>query len=184
MNHIIIDTNVPVKAASVHLEDEVDRKCASECLNYLEKLLHSSDILVLDSAGEILKEYRKNINMKADSSIATVFLNWVYRSILTERIERHTITKTGENTYAEFPASVDLKHFDCSDRKFVALSKAHPCHPPIVNGSDTDWWLYKDALEKEGIHVVFLCKEYMQAKCRGKKKQPKNISTNSQQPHI
>lgn len=43
-------------------------------------------------------------------------------------------------------------------------------NPNIYNGSDTDWWDYREALEEEGIHIVFLSEEYMKAKSKGGKK--------------
>ena len=90
---------------------------------------------------------------------------WILRNYLTDHVSLQTITKE-KGSYAEFPKSTDLLKFDRSDRKFVALAKAHPANPPIVNGSDTDWWEFKDILTREGIQIVFLCKEYMKAKIK------------------
>ena len=167
MKYVIIDTNVPLKAANIHPEDDVDRRCSQVCLSFIKSLMNSDDIVVLDAGGDVLKEYRKKINTKPDDNVASQFLVWIYRGMLTGQVKLHEITKIGNNIYAEFPSSPDLIRFDRSDRKFVALAIAHPKHPSIYNGSDTDWWDFKDALEREGVHIVFLCEEYMRAKSKG-----------------
>ena len=169
MNHLIIDTNVPLKAANTHPEDEIDLRCSKSCLSFIEALMNSDDIVVLDSGQEILKEYTKNIDLHSEDSVASEFLTWILRGILSGKVEQYEITKNGNNTYVEFPDSPELKGFDRSDRKFVALARVDPSHPNIYNGSDTDWWDYKDALKKEGVNVIFLCEEYMKAKCKKKR---------------
>ncbi|MEO5367276.1 MAG: hypothetical protein H7831_13190 [Magnetococcus sp. WYHC-3] len=70
-----------------------------------------------------------------------------------------TITKTGDS-YKEFPAHDDLKGFDISDRKFVAVANAHPERPPIVQAGDSKWWGWNDALAEVGITVQFICPQY------------------------
>lgn len=168
MKHLIIDTNVPLKAADMHPNDALDRLCSKKCLKFIKELMESDDIVVLDTEREILKEYQKNINTNSQDNVASQFLMWLYRKISTQNVELHKITKTGDNDYAEFPASQKLKGFDRSDRKFVALAVAHPHHPKIYNGADTDWWDYRDALEENGIHIVFLCEDYMKTKSKRK----------------
>ena len=167
MNYYIIDTNVPLKAAT-HPSDEIDRKCSYECLRFIKKLMNSSvDVAVIDTQGEILQEYLKYLTDGSQDTVATEFFKWILQNrYSSNKVSVYSITKTAENTYSEFPDSASLNGFDLSDRKFVALSVAHPKHPPICNGSDTDWWDYRGALEKEGIHVKFLCEEYMIAKAK------------------
>ena len=63
--------------------------------------------------------------------------------------------------FAEFPADEQLAKFDPSDRKFVAVALAADDAPPILNASDTDWWLARDALGAHGLTVKFLCPELM-----------------------
>ena len=173
MGYLIIDTNVPIMAAKSTFEDDLEKKCSHECLNFISKLISgkSKDFIVLDSTWDILKEYENNIDIHGDRSIATEFLLWVYQN--QEKIKWYQITKIGTNRYEAFPVSEGLKKFDASDRKFVALSKVCPMHPPIYDGSDTDWWEYRDALESEGIRVVFLCEDYVNEKARQKKARKK-----------
>ena len=169
MKHIIIDTNVPVKAADIHPKEEVDRKCSQACLSFIKTLMDSEEVVVLDKGREIIKEYHNNINLNAEDNVASEFLKWVIHAMLLgKRVTQYQITKVGNSTYAEFPTTPALASFDRSDRKFVALAKADPENPSIYNGSDTDWWDYKEALRNEGIRIVFLCEEYMCKKSRGR----------------
>lgn len=167
MDYLIIDTNVPLKAANMHPEDELDRQCSLACLNFIQSLMNSKNVVVLDEGREILKEYEKHIETQGESTVASQFLMWLYRNLMTDQVNLCKITKIGDNMYDEFPNTPELEKFDRSDRKFVALAKAHPAHPSIYNGSDTDWWDFRDALEREGVHIVFLNKEYMQRKSKG-----------------
>lgn len=166
MKYVVVDTNVPLKAANMHPENDLDRKCSHACLDFINDLVSSDDILVVDAGREILNEYSKKIDTHAEDNVATVFLTWVLRGILTNKVYQQQINRAENGAYLEFPSSETLKKFDKSDRKFVAVAKAHPNHPKIYNGSDTDWWIFKDALRCEGVEVVFLCEEYMRAKCK------------------
>lgn len=79
-------------------------------------------------------------------------------------IEHQYITVTGDREYAEFPSSPSLDGFDVSDKKFIAVANAHPEHPHIVEGTDSLWWGFRDALNNIGIHIYFLCEEYVRTK--------------------
>ena len=169
MSHLIIDTNVPLKAANFHPVDEVDRKCSQACLSFIKKLMSSDEIIVLDTGQEVLSEYRRKIDTHSEGNAASQFLKWIMRKIaLGKNVVQYQITPTGNNNYAEFPISPEFEKFDRSDRKFVALAKADPNNPCIYNGSDTDWWNFRKALEVNGVHIVFLCEEYMIAKSKGR----------------
>ena len=53
----IIDTNVPLKASNTNVSDKLDAKCSYACLKFIQSIMDSNNtIIVLDSAGEILKE--------------------------------------------------------------------------------------------------------------------------------
>ena len=162
----IIDTNVPKKAANCTPATLLDKQCSLACLNFIRNLMQSRDILVLDGGGEILKEYRNNCLSSGQDNVATIFLNWVLRNLTLRegsRIETYPITKLSEGSYAEYPTLPNLSAFDPSDKKFIALSSAHPEHPHIVEGSDSLWWGFKDAFESIGIHIIFLCEDYVRS---------------------
>ena len=59
----------------------------------------------------------------------------------------------------EFPDDEDLKKFDMSDRKFVAVAIKSEFNAIIFNATDSDWWNYKKAFKKHGIEIKFLCPE-------------------------
>lgn len=61
--------------------------------------------------------------------------------------------------FVEFPNHPELQKFDRSDRKFVAVSVAHPDQPPILQAADSKWWGWKEALAECGITVIFLCSD-------------------------
>lgn len=168
MRYLIIDTNVPVMAAKSNFSEDIEKKCSEMCYEFISKLItgKSKAVVALDVNWEILSEYRKNINLNGDRTIATEYLLWILQN--SQKMDWYPITKTGHNTFREFPTDPELKKFDPSDRKFVALSKAHPKHPPIYDGSDTDWWIHRNALFSNGINVVFLCEEYVRAKAETK----------------
>ncbi len=163
----IIDTNVPLKAANMCPVDILDARCSLACLNFIKKLMESRDIVVLDADGEILQEYTNNLTSHGQPTVASQFLVWIQRHLTlraNNQVELQKLTVLGDREYEEFPQSPDLTGFDLSDRKFIALSNAHPEHPPVVEGSDSLWWGFKDVLDALGIHIAFVCEDYVRTK--------------------
>lgn len=164
----IIDTNVPKMAENINKQNKLDAICSRECSKFIKYITNSNDaIVVLDSAGEIFREYRNNLRFDGQDTVATVFFKWVCKNLTCREnslVEQQYITITGDREYEEFPHSPSLNGFDISDRKFIALANAHPEHPQIVEGSDSLWWGFKDALNDLGIHIYFLCEDYVKTK--------------------
>ena len=78
MKYMIIDTNVPLKAANTQPVDDIDRSCSQSCLSFIDALIKSKDkIVVLDSGREVLKEYEKKIDIHSESNVASIFLRWI-----------------------------------------------------------------------------------------------------------
>ena len=91
-------------------------------------------------------------------------MKWVHDNRWhTAKVERVGITQEGDS-YAEFPAHDGLTSFDRSDRKYVAVSNAHPAKPPILQAADSKWWGWKESLTEVGISVQFLCPQYIEKK--------------------
>lgn len=97
-----------------------------------------------------------------------MFIKWVHDNQWNpQKIERIAITRNGDS-YDEFPSHENLKTFDLSDRKFVAVANAHPARPPILQATDSKWWGWKGALQEAGITVQFLCPNYARKKYKEK----------------
>ncbi len=161
MTPCIVDTNVAV-IANMNVPDELI-DCALGCIGIIEKVIKEKS-LVLDEAGEIFEEYRHNLSFEGQPGVGDMFLKWVYdNQWMLPADNRVSITKNG-NSYNEFPSHEGLNDFDKSDRKFVAVSNAHPLKPKIYQATDTKWWGWKDALADVGIRVDFICSEYIAEK--------------------
>ena len=55
----------------------------------------------------------------------------------------------------DFPNDPNLAGFDSSDRKFAAA--ARKTGVPVMNATDSDWLIHRDALTANGIVVEFIC---------------------------
>jgi len=133
-------------------------ECVTECARRLMKMM-AEDKLVLDDDGHIFGQYQQYLAWE-EQRIGYVFIKWVHNNRYNpERCDEVHISADPRTAgdFAEFPEDAELAGFDRSDRMFVAVARAHPSHPPILNAVDTDWWLFRDALARNGVHVEFLC---------------------------
>jgi len=162
----LVDTNVPKTANLATQPDpasDVPDCCVLACIEAIEHVIRRR-ALVMDAGDEIFDEYRQQLSMRGQPGVGDRFMKWVHdnRWSLPE-LDRVTITRNGDS-YDEFPDHDELKEFDKSDRKFVAVSNAHHEKPPILQATDSKWWGWKEALEEVGITVYFLCPEYVETK--------------------
>ena len=159
----VVDTNVPITANKARDPKNIPSdliECVDECIEAIKKITTRQDGLVLDKGGEILYEYRKHLSVSGQPGVGNAFLKWVHNYQWSFPHEDHIpIIKEGDS-YREFPIAQDLCQFDPSDKKFVAVAKAHPAKPPIFQATDSKWWGWKDALAREGVNVSFLCPDY------------------------
>ncbi len=162
----IIDTNVPLTANRALDPDSIPPElegCVLACVEAVEHAVQTKNCLILDAGDEIYDEYAHKLSRSGQPGMGDVFMKWVHDNRWTlAEANRVAITKTGKDAYAEFPDHPDLTGFDSSDRKFVAVANAHPGRPPIVNATDSDWWIFRNALKQVGLTVLFLCPRYMQ----------------------
>jgi hypothetical protein len=117
-------------------------------------------MIVVDEGGEILKEYRNNLYTQVQPGIGAIFLKWMWTCEYNpNHCSRVKITRRQDGTgdYEEFPRHNGLKDFDLADRKFVAVSLVHDRRPAILQGTDTKWWGWKEALADCGVRIDFLC---------------------------
>lgn len=162
----VVDTNVP-KTANLATQPDPDSDvpdtCVLACIEAVNHVIIRRG-LVLDDGDDIFDEYRQQLSMRGQPGVGDAFMKWVHdhRHSLPS-IQRVRITKDGDS-YNEFPAHDNLINFDISDRKFVAVSNAHPDKPPIIQATDSKWWGWKDALTENDITVQFVCPEYVKNK--------------------
>lgn len=117
--------------------------------------------IVLDESNWILSEYQDVLRSDGQPGVGDAFLKWVYDYQWNpHRCDRVPITPTEDAaSFLEFPVDPDLAGFDRSDRMFVAAARSHPDSPSILNAVDTDWWIFRDALRRNGVTVEFLCEK-------------------------
>ncbi|NQU23623.1 MAG: hypothetical protein HQ567_20260 [Candidatus Nealsonbacteria bacterium] len=165
-NKCLVDTNVP-KTANLAIDpSRIPGElvgCVLACVEAIVQVVENGG-LVIDAGDEIFDEYRNNLSLKGQPGVGDRFVKWVHDNRWGfPDADRVTITRRAES-YSEFPDHKGLGDFDNSDRKFVAVTNAHPSKPPIMQATDSKWWGWKEALAEVGITVQFLCQEYIQAK--------------------
>lgn len=153
-----MDTNVGVAANGRGQSPQASNDCVIACVRQLEGIKASGRI-VLDEGHRILSEYQENLRSDGDPGDGDAFLKWVHDNQWNPQYcDRVRITPTDDgSSFVEFPDDPELAAFDRSDRKFVAAARAHPDSPPILNAVDTDWWIFRNALGRNGVTVEFLC---------------------------
>lgn len=153
---IIIDTNVALVA---NAEADVSEECVLACIKELKETMENGSI-ALDDQWRIIREYMHKLSSSGQPGVGDAFLKWVLTNQANpDRCKLVTITPKDDDEldFIEFPKHKGLENFDRSDRKFVAVSAAHPEHPPILQAVDSKWWGWKEALSECGIEVIFLC---------------------------
>ncbi len=163
MNEVVVDTNV-AKTANGEA-DHVGPDCVAASMEALRGV-KSERILLLDDQGLIVREYvGSGLSYAGGPGFGSAFFKWVFdNQANTTHCRKVSITPTPDNgdNFAEFPSDPELAGFDRDDRKFVAVALASGENPPILNATDTDWWDFREALQRNGVTVTFLCPEAMQ----------------------
>lgn len=152
----VVDTNVPIVANQA---SGAEIACAAACAVALHEITRTG-VLVIDASDLIFNEYKNHLSFAGQPGVGDYFFKWLcdnrYRPDRVARVVlREDQVRAGE--FAVFPEDPELSAFDRSDRKFVAAALSHPEKPPILNATDDDWWNNKEALERHGITVRFVC---------------------------
>ena len=166
----IVDTNVAI-VANRRDDAPASFDCMLRCMTLLEEFQRDQRQLVIDNEWRILSEYQHNLHSTGQPGVGDAFLRWVLTNRANpRRCELVHITprdtRQDDRDFEEFPNTPDLRGFDRSDRKFVAMALVHPEHPPIVNATDSDWWNYRDALAAHGARVEFVCPDAQFMPCQ------------------
>lgn len=162
MSAVVVDTNVAVTANGKSLPDSVSIACVAACARRLQTI-RQDGVVVLDDGWRILREYKANIAESGQPGVGDAWLKWLLTNLANpERCQRVAITPVdAPQMFAEFPADPALAQFDKSDRKFVAVSRAHPARPAVLNATDSDWQNHRSALARHGVTVEFLCPDFL-----------------------
>jgi hypothetical protein len=154
---VVIDTNVLV-AANGRDCPQATPACQLACIQQLRHT-QAQDVLVIDDRFLILLEYQHKVSPSGQPGVGDAFLKWVLTNQGNpSHCQQVSITPTAFGSFEEFPADVPaLQDFDPSDHKFVAVSRKHPEHPPILNAVDSDWLHHATALSEAGVTVQQLC---------------------------
>lgn len=154
-----MDTNVAIVAnGRSHAGDE----CVHTCIETLI-VIQEQRRLLLDSQGLILDEYRLHLSPSGQPGPGDAFFKWLWNNQGNpQHCQQVVITSASDwRRFEEFPDDSSLARLDPSDRKFVAVAIASREHPPILNAADTDWWEQREALQRHGIEIQFICPELM-----------------------
>ena len=137
--------------------------CFHVCVTTLRAV--QSEKIILDDQRLIIREYRSYANPSGQPGVGDEFFLWLLRNQANpEYVETVSITPDDDKGFVEFPDDPDLAKFDPSDRKFVAVALASLNQPEILNAVDTDWWHYREPLERNGVRIRFLCPDEIQKK--------------------
>lgn len=160
MGAFVVDVNVGVVANGAH--ERAGAACRLACVRALTEVRNGG--ICLDDGGRILAEYRRHLSPGGQAGAGDEFMLWVYHSQYNEEAcERVPITRRPDDDrdFEEFPRDPDLAGFDRNDRKYVAVALGSSRDPQVLNASDTDWWIFHDALARHGVRVRFVCRELM-----------------------
>lgn len=155
MVRAVIDTNVLLVANGSH--EDISDECRKRCIERLlaQKLRGKT---VIDDCFHILREYQNKTHPNQPKGVGDVFLKWLLQNQRNgSHVEQVTITEIEANRYEEFPDEELEACFDPPDRKFVAVSNAHPEKPTILQAADCKWLDWWEALADHDVKVEFLC---------------------------
>ena len=160
----VVDTNVPITANKARDPKNIPSdliECVAKCIETINEITTRKVGLVIDLYNEIFNEYKKHLCFSGQPGVGDAFMKWVHDNQGTFPVKDRVAINRDGDSYLEFPTTLDLSEFDPADRKFVAVAKAHPAKPPILQATDSKWWGWKDALAREGVTVTFLCPDYV-----------------------
>lgn len=147
----VVDTNVPIVANGDN--EDVCYECRFKTVEFLEELMNSGRLIV-DTEGAVEVEYWNNLKT-GYPGVGNRFIQH-FLSAHADRVDRVKIV-FDRSTGSDLNFNEALKNFDLSDRKFAALSKV--TGRPVYVSVDSDWAIFRDALEAVGVSPKFLCGE-------------------------
>jgi hypothetical protein len=163
----ILDTNVLIHGNGDSVQSpQTSAICFQKCIDVLFRITAGDYQIILDknsTGSDVLTEYRNNL-LYEGRGLGDAFFRWLLRNQYNEDIVISIpLNKLGENNYAEFPTHKDLKKFDPSDRKWIALANAylatHNKSVPIIQSAEQNkkWHEFLKVFQELGIEVDFIC---------------------------
>ena len=162
MRAFVVDVNVAI-VANANKSPQANLDCMSACVSALQDIV-ANGVIVLDADMRILDEYMQHLSLAGQPGLGDAFMRWVWENqSVTLRCERVDLTLISgvEGEFQQFPSDPDLRGFDRSDRKYVAVALASQKSPEILNAVDTDYWNHRIALRKNRVRLRFLCPQNM-----------------------
>lgn len=157
MTAIIVDTNVILVANRQH--QDISPACVAACAKRLQAVMQTGR-LALDDGFRILNEYLHKTTPKTGNRPGDAFVKWALRNNANpQRVTCVKLDNHAERGFESFPEDPDLVAFDHADRKFVAVSCAHPDTPPILQAADSKWLDWAEPLSRAGVAVEFICRD-------------------------
>lgn len=152
---VVVDTNVLLVAEGKH--PDVSEECVLACVSRLQKIMQDETVVV-DDGYRILGEYQNKLDASRGKGVGTIFLKWILqRHANVRHVVQVSVNEYAKDRYAEFPVPSLEADFDPPDRRFPAVSNAHPAKPTILQAVDCKWLRWWPDLQAAGINVQFLC---------------------------
>lgn len=160
MSVVVVDTNVILVANRQH--QDISPDCVKTCALVLQDIMKMGR-LALDDGFLVLLEYQNKTQPKQGNRPGDAFVKWALNNRSNAKwVDQVPLLAHDERGFESFPDDAELVNFDTPDRKFVAVSGAHPDKPPIAQAADSKWLDWAPALHRHGIKVDFLCQADIQ----------------------
>lgn len=163
MDAVIVDTNVIIAA-----NDEAEHAspdCVELCQKRIKQILEQQETSIVDEGWRILNEYKRYVDLKTRKGIGDLFVKTLLQNLMRRpaicTMVRITPLDGSETDFDEFPTTEALSDFDVADRKFIAVAIAyerdHGKKATILQALDRKWGPFREAFEREGALIDFLC---------------------------
>lgn len=160
MDAVIVDTNVIITA-----NDEAEHAspdCVERCQKRIKQILDQHETSLVDDGWRILNEYKRYVNLKTRKGIGDLFVKTLLQNLMRRpaicTMVRINPLDGSETDFEEFPTTEALSDFDAADRKFIAVAIAYGKQKAtILQALDRKWEPFREAFEREGVQIDFLC---------------------------
>ena len=148
----VVDTNVAIVANGGETT-HADMRCQLSCTERLE-ILVKGEVVALDDAQAILKEYAQNLCFSGRPGVGDMFFKYVFdNQYQDERVQLIEITECEDANrgFEELPTNT----FDPSDRKFLAVAAVSGA--VVLNAADNDWGEHTGLMDRLDVEIEQLC---------------------------